>query len=341
MNSTNKARNSSTPVFKSTRLLDQCREQLRYLLYNLRTEEAYLGWVKKFIRFHGLRHPRDMAQEEVEQFLTHLAVDRRVSVSTHRQALSALLFLYQRVLGVELPWMDALARPVPKKRIPVVLFRDEVQRVLSHRLEPPQGEHLLLASLLYGGGLRLMESLRLRVKDVDFEHQTLIVRDAKGGKDRVVMLPVSVVPALKVQLSKSHDLWTKDRATGLPGVEMPDALAVKYPRAGQSWAWHWVFPQSDTSTDPRSGVVRRHHAYDQTFQRAFKLAARQALIAKPATPHTLRHSFATHLLQSGTDIRTVQELLGHSDVSTTMIYTHVLKVAAGGTASPLDRLPQA
>ena len=334
MNSTNNVRTPSTPVFKSTRLLDQCRELLRYVHYSLRTEEAYLGWVKKFIRFHGLRHPRDMAQAEVEQFLTHLAVERRVSVSTHRQALSALLFLYQRVLGVELPWMDALARPVPKKRIPVVLSRDEVQRVLSHL----KGEPLLLASLLYGGGLRLMEGLRLRVKDVDFEHQTLIVRDAKGGKDRVVMLPVSVVPALKVQLSKSHNLWTKDRAAGLPGVEMPDALAVKYPRAGQSWAWHWVFPQADTSTDPRSGIVRRHHAYDQTFQRAFKLAAQQALIAKPATPHTLRHSFATHLLQSGTDIRTVQELLGHSDVSTTMIYTHVLKAAAGGTASPLDRL---
>jgi integrase len=220
MISTNAARNPGIPVFKSTRLLDQCREQLRYLHYSLRTEEAYLGWVKKFIRFHGLRHPHDMARAEVEQFLMHLAAERRVCVSTHQQALSALLFLYQRVLGLELPWMDGLARPVSKKRIPVVLSPDEVQRVLSHL----KGEHLLLASLLYGGGLRLMEGLRLRVKDVDFEHRTLIVRDAKGGKDRVVMLPERVVPALKMHLSRGHDMWTKDRGAGLPGVEMPHAL---------------------------------------------------------------------------------------------------------------------
>ena len=335
MNSHNSSRKTSTPVFRSTRLLDQLREQIRYLHYSLRTEEAYVYWTKKFVRFHGLKHPREMGRQEVEAFLSHLATERKVSVSTHRQALSALLFLYQKVLGVGLPWMDELARPVPKKRIPVVLNCAEVQAILG-KLE---GQHKLLASLLYGCGLRLMEGLRLRVKDVDFDRNVIIVRDGKGGKDRVVMLPHSLVPALKDQFRQSHVLWTQDRARQVPGVEMPHALDAKYPKAGQTWAWHWVLAQNTLSTDPRSQVVRRHHAYDQTFQRAFKQAVLAALIVKPATPHTPRHSFATHLLQSGTDIRTVQELLGHSDVSTTMIYTHVLKVAAGGTASPLDVLP--
>jgi integron integrase len=334
MNSHNNSRKTSTPVFKSTRLLDQLREQIRYLHYSLRTEEAYVYWVKKFIYFHQKQHPRDMGQAQVEAFLSYMAVERKVSVSTHRQALSALLFLYQKVLGIELPWMDELARPVPKKRIPVVLTRPEVQALLG-KLE---GQHKLLASLLYGCGMRLMEGLRLRVKDVDFDRKVIIVREAKGGKDRVVMLPSSLLDALKDQCRQSHDLWTQDRGAQVPGVEMPHALNAKYPKAGQTWAWHWVFAQATLSTDPRSKIVRRHHAYDQTFQRAFKQAMHAALIVKPATPHTLRHSFATHLLQAGTDIRTVQELLGHSDVSTTMIYTHVLKVAAGGTASPLDAL---
>ena len=266
--------------------------------------------------------------------MTYLATQRKVSVSIHRQALSALLFLYQKVLGVDVPWMDDLARPVPKKRIPVVLTRAEVQAVLG-KLD---GQHKLLASLLYGCGMRLMEGLRLRVKDVDFDRKVIIVRDGKGNKDRVVMLPQSLIPALKDQLAQSHALWAQDRVAQLPGAEMPHALDANYPKAGQTWSWHWVFAQSTLSTDPRSKTVRRHHAYDQTFQRAFKHAVQSALILKPATPHTLRHSFATHLLQAGTDIRTVQELLGHSDVSTTMIYTHVLKVAAGGTASPLDAL---
>ncbi len=322
------------PVFKATRLLDQLREQIRYLHYSLRTEEAYVYWVKKFIFFHEKRHPRDMGQQEVVAFLGYLATERKVSVSTHRQALSALLFLYQKVLGVALPWMDELARPVPKRRIPVVMTRAEVQAVLGHL----HGQHRLLASLLYGCGLRLMEGLRLRVKDVDFDRKLIIVRDGKNGKDRVVMLPLSLIPALQDQFQQSHALWAQDRAAQLPGVEMPHALDAKYPKAGQTWGWHWVFAQATVSTDPRSKTVRRHHAYDQTFQRAFKQAVQAALIVKPATPHTLRHCFATHLLQAGTDIRTVQELLGHSDVSTTMIYTHVLKVAAGGTASPLDAL---
>ena len=334
MNSHNSSRKTSIPVFRSTRLLDQLREQIRYLHYSLSTEDTYVYWVKKFVHFHGLKHPLDMGQPEVEAFLGHLANQKMVSVSTHRQALSALLFLYQKVLGIQLPWMNELARPAPKKRIPVVLTVAEVQAILG-KLE---GQHKLLACLLYGCGLRLMEGLRLRVKDVDFDRQVIIVRDGKGGKDRVVMLPRSLVPALRDQFRLSHALWAGDRAHQVPGVETPHALDAKYPKAGQTWGWHWVFAQTTLSTDPRSQVVRRHHAYDQTFQRAFKQAAQAALIVKPATPHTLRHSFATHLLQAGTDIRTVQELLGHSDVSTTMIYTHVLKVAAGGTMSPLDTL---
>jgi integron integrase len=337
MNSTKTTRNSINPIFKSVRLLDQLREQIRYLHYSLRTEEAYVFWVRKFIHFHHLRHPRDMGQKQVEAFLSHLATERHVSVSTHRQALSALLFLYKQVFGVSLPWMDEMARPVPKKRIPVVLTKGEVQAVLACI----QKEHALFASLLYGCGLRLFEGLRLRVKDVDFDRRAIVVREAKGGKDRAVMLPNSLAPALKEQLAASHAMWAQDRAAMLPGVELPHALERKYPRAGQSWAWQWVFPQASTSVDPRSGLVRRHHAYDQTFQRAFKLAVQKATIAKPATPHTLRHSFATHLLQAGTDIRTVQELLGHSDVSTTMIYTHVLKVTGGGVSSPLDQLEMA
>lgn len=266
MNSHNIPRKTSVPVFKSTRLLDQLREQIRYLHYSLRAEEAYVYWVKNFIRFHGLKHPRDMGQAEIESFLTYLVTQRKVSVSTHRQALSALLFLYQKVLGVEVPWMDDLARPVPKKRIPVVLTRAEVQAVLG-KLD---GQHKLLASLLYGCGMRLMEGLRLRVKDVDFDRKVIIVRDGEGGKDRVVMLPQSLVAALKDQFAQSHALWAQDRAIQLPGVEMPFALDAKYPKAGQTWSWHWVFAQATLSTDPRSKTVRRHHADDQTFSTCFQ-----------------------------------------------------------------------
>ncbi len=310
------------------------RERIRYLHYSLRTEEAYLFWVKRFVRFHGLRHPRDMGRKEMEAFLIDLAVVQKVSASTHRQALSALLFLYQQVLGIDLPWMQDLARPKSQRRIPVVFTRDEVARVLAGLT----GVHGLLASLLYGGGLRLMEGVRLRVKDVDFDRKILVIRDGKGGKDRVVMMAQSLVEPLRARLQESHRTWSEDRAANMPGVDLPHALEKKYPRAGQSWAWYWVFPQTRLSNDPRSGVRRRHHLYEQTFQRDFKLAVSRAGIVKPGSPHTLRHSFATHLLQAGTDIRTVQELLGHSDVSTTMIYTHVLKVTAGGTASPLDAL---
>lgn len=321
------------PPLRATRLLDQVRERVRSLHYSFRTEEAYVHWTRAFVRFHGLRHPAEMGGPEVEGFLTHLAAERGLSVSSHRQALSALLFLYGKVLGRQLPWMAEIGRPVPKRRLPVVLSIDEVRAVFE-RLD---GVHALLARLLYGTGLRIEEALQLRVKDVDFSNQAIVVRSGKGGKDRVVMLPLSLASPLREHLrSGSRPLWMADAEAGRLGVQLPDALERKYPRAGSSWAWFWVFPQQTLSTDPRSGVVCRHHLYAETFQRAFKRAVQATGTAKPATPHTLRHCFATHLLQSGADIRTVQELLGHSDVSTTMIYTHVLKVGGLGARSPLD-----
>ncbi|MRE68021.1 tyrosine-type recombinase/integrase, partial [Escherichia coli] len=296
------------PPLRSVKVLDQLRERIRYLHYSLRTEQAYVHWVRAFIRFHGVRHPATLGSSEVEAFLSWLANERKVSVSTHRQALAALLFFYGKVLCTDLPWLQEIGRPRPSRRLPVVLTPDEVVRILGFL----EGEHRLFAQLLYGTGMRISEGLQLRVKDLDFDHGTIIVREGKGSKDR---------------------------AEGRSGVALPDALERKYPRAGHSWPWFWVFAQHTHSTDPRSGVVRRHHMYDQTFQRAFKRAVEQAGITKPATPHTLRHSFATALLRSGYDIRTVQDLLGHSDVSTTMIYTHVLKVGGAGVRSPLDALP--
>ena len=322
------------PPLRAIRLLDQMRERLRYMHYSLRTEQTYLFWVRWFIRFSGLRHPKEMGQTEVEAFLTMLANERKVAASTHRQALSAILYLYKEVLNQQLPWLQEIGRPSQVKRVPSVLTRDEVQQVLALT----SGEVGLLARLLYGTGMRHMEGLSLRVKDVDFDRNVIIVREGKGGKDRVVMLPKALVQPLREQLNAARALWTADRAAQRPGVYMPFALDAKYPRAGQSWAWHWVFPSPTLSIDPRSGIERRHHLYEQRLQRALKRAVAHAEIHKPVSVHTLRHSFATHLLQAGTDIRTVQELLGHSDVSTTMIYTHVLKVAAGGTASPLDAL---
>jgi integron integrase len=315
-------------------LLGQLRDRLRYLHYSLRTEEAYVYWVRWFVRFHGVKHPREMGKAEVEAFLSMLATERQVSVSTHRQALSALLFLYKEVLGVQLAWLDEIGRPVASRRIPSVLTTQEVQRLLGFI----EGETGLLARLIYGTGMRLMEGLSLRVKDMDFDRNVIVVREGKGAKDRVVMLPRSLVQALREQLVHSRKLWESDRAVDRSGVFMPHALDAKYPRAGQTWSWHWVFPSPTLSVDPRSGVERRHHLFEERLARAIKRAARMAGIAKPVSVHTLRHSFATHLLQAGTDIRTVQELLGHSDVSTTMIYTHVLKVAAGGAASPLDAM---
>ena len=330
-----------SPTLTSTRLLDQLRERIRYLHYSLQTEKAYLYWTRFFIRWHGrggvMRHPREMGAAELEAFLNMLANERRVSPSTHNQALSALLFLYREVLAVDLPWLDGLNRPAQKKRIPSVLTRDEVVALFSFL----DGEMALLAKLLYGTGMRLMEGLRLRIKDVDFDRHVIVVRDGKGGKDRVVMLPRTLVPALRAQWLRARAVWDADARAGRCGVETPYALEKKYPKVGNTWGWFWLFPSPTLSVDPRSGVERRHHLFEERLQRAIRRAAAQAGMAKPVSVHTLRHSFATHLLQAGTDIRTVQELLGHSDVSTTMIYTHVLKAAAGGTASPLDALQPA
>jgi integron integrase len=335
MNSVNIRRKTDYPPLTATRLLDQVRERIRYRHFALSTERIYVHWIKAFIHHHKLRHPREMGKSEVEAFLTWLAAERRVSASTHRQALAALLFLYGEVLATDMPWLEQIGRPREAKRLPVVLSADEVRRIFQFL----DGEHLLLARLLYGTGLRIMEAMRLRVKDIDFTCNTIIVREAKGNKDRAVMLPATLVESLRTQLVRAHALWAADRAQNRPGVYLPHALERKYPRAGQTWAWHWVFPQISLSVDPRSGIERRHHAHETAFQRAFKRALVLAQVHQPATPHTLRHSFATHVLQSGYDIRTVQALLGHADVKTTMIYTHVLKVGGGGVRSPLDALP--
>jgi integron integrase len=314
---------------QSTRLLDRLREAIRYRHYSIRTEEVYVYWVRHFIRWHGVRHPAEMGGPEVQSFLSYLATERGVSPSTHRQALAALLFLYKDVLGTDLPWMREIGRPKDRQRIPVVLS-----------VEPPglhgrRGRSGLPAAVWHR--LRLMEGIRLRVKDLDFDRRSIVVREGKGQKDRVVMLPDALIGPLREQLARSRALWAADRAAQRPGVWLPDALARKYPRAGASWTWHWVFAAPELSVDPRSGIERRHHLYEQRAQRGLKQAVERAGISKPVSVHTLRHSFATHLLQGGYDIRTVQELLGHADVSTTMIYTHVLNRGGRGVRSPLDR----
>jgi integron integrase len=328
---------STHPVVRPTRLLDQLRDRIRYAHYSLRTETAYVYWVKRFVKFHGLKHPRELDGVAVAAFLTDLATVREASASTHRQALAALLFLYREVLSLDLPWMHQIGRPVRKTFVPVVLSRQEVVRLLS-AVDP---QYQLVTSLLYGAGLRITEGLSLRVKDLDFDRGVIIVRSGKGHKDRVVMLPKPLVAGLRAQLVRSHAVWDRDRKQRLPGVYLPDALAAKFPRAGESWAWHWLFPSPLLSVDPRSGGRRRHHLYPQRIGRALSLAAELAQIPKRVTAHTLRHSFATHLLESGVDIRRVQELLGHYDVSSTMVYTHVLSTAAAGTPSPLEALGNA
>lgn len=319
---------------KAVRLLDQVRGKIRLKHYSIRTEQAYVDWIKRFILHFDKRHPREMGAAEVEAFLTHLAVAGKVAASTQNQAKSALLFLYKEVLEVELPWLDNVERAKAPKRLPVVLTRAEVQALLT-RLS---GTHWLMASLLYGAGLRLMECLRLRVQDVDFGRKEILVRDGKGFKDRVTMLPVALVAPLRAHLERVRELHRQDLAAGFGAVYLPYALERKYPGAARDWGWQYVFPSAKLAVDPRSGETRRHHVQDQALQRAIKQAVRDADLAKPATPHTLRHSFATHLLEAGHDIRTVQELLGHADVRTTMIYTHVLNRGGRGVASPLDRL---
>ncbi len=316
------------------RLLDQVREHIRVKHYSIRTEQAYLDWVKRFILFHDTRHPSEMGAPEVEAFLTHLAVSRNVSASTQNQALSAILFLYREVLGVELAWLDGVQRAKKPARLPVVLTTTEVRALLAQL----EGTHWLMANLLYGAGLRLMECVRLRVKDVDFGMQQVLVRDGKGSKDRVTMLPAALVEPLKTHLERVKALHGHDLSAGFGDVYLPYALERKYPRAGREWGWQYVFPAKRRSTDPRSGKERRHHANEQALQRAVKQAVRASGMPKAASCHTFRHSFATHLLQSGYDIRTVQELLGHKDVSTTMIYTHVLNRGGRGVVSPLDNV---
>ncbi len=315
------------------KLLDQVRQQIRLRNYSIRTERVYAEWIKRFIRFHAYRHPAEMGAAEIEAYLTHLAVKRDVSASTQNQALAALLFLYKEVLKQELPWLDNVVRAKRPQHMPVVLTRDEVQRVLA-RLS---GVPWLVASLLYGAGLRLTEALRLRVKDVEFSRREILVRDGKGQKDRVTVLPGTVIAALQEHLLKVKSLHERDLAEGFGRANLPYALARKYPNAATEWGWQFVFPSVNRSEDPRGAGTFRHHIHEKTIQRHVREAVRQAGVIKPATPHTLRHCFATHLLEAGQDIRTVQELLGHADVKTTMIYTHVLNRGGLAVLSPLDR----
>lgn len=316
------------------RLLDQVRDRIRVKHYSIRTETQYLQWIRRFILFHDKRHPRDMGAAEVEAFLTHLAVEGRVAAATQNQALSALLFLYREVLGINLPWLDGVVRAKLPQRLPVVLTRQEVSGLLDRM----NGLHGMMARLLYGTGMRLMECVRLRVKDVDFEQAEIVVRDGKGAKDRVRMLPQSLIGPLQEHLRWRRQLFEDDKAKGRAAVYLPNALDKKYPNAETDWAWQYVFPAAGFSIDPRSGDERRHHVDEKALQRAVKKAVQASGMAKLATPHTFRHSFATHLLQSGYDIRTVQELLGHADVATTMIYTHVLNKGGRGVTSPLDAM---
>ncbi|HEY7758082.1 MAG TPA: integron integrase [Burkholderiales bacterium] len=315
------------------RLLDQLRGRLRVKHYSIRTEQAYVDWVRRFILFHDTRHPRDLGAAEVETFLTDLAVRKRVSPSTQNQAKSAILFLYREVIDAELPWLGGVVAARAPQRLPVVLTIEEVEAVLGRM----RGTSGLIARLLYGSGLRIMECLRLRVKDIDFSRREILVRDGKGAKDRVTMLPDTLVEPLQRQLERVRDLHAEDLLAGFGSVYLPYALDRKYPNASKEWMWQYVFPSGRLSRDPRSGETRRHHANEKPIQRALQSALRAAGVRKPASPHTLRHAFATHLLQSGYDIRTVQELLGHQDVSTTMIYTHVLNRGGRGVHSPLDR----
>jgi integron integrase len=322
----------AAPQSNKPKLLDQVRDVIRRKHYSIRTEQSYIDWIRRFILFHHKRHPKEMREAEVNAFLTHLAREGGVAASTQNQALSALLFLYKEVLSQEIGWLGNVERAKKPARLPVVLTRDEVRKLFRHLHGTPR----LMAGLLYGSGLRLMECVRLRVKDIDFGYAHITVRDAKGGKERVTMLPLNLANGLERHLQKIKAQHEQDLVEGLGSVHLPHALARKFPKAKYEWAWQYVFPSSRVSIDPRSGNNQRHHIAEGLLQSAVKNAVRAAGLTKPATCHTLRHSFATHLLENGYDIRTVQELLGHKDVSTTMIYTHVLNRPGIGVKSPLD-----
>ncbi|MDB5971683.1 MAG: integrase [Hydrocarboniphaga sp.] len=325
---------SSTP--RPFRLVDQFRSRMRAKHYSLRTEDTYWAWIKRFILFNDKRHPVEMGAPEVEAFLSSLAVDRNVSAATQNLALAAILFLYREVLNVDLPWLEGVTRAKKPSRLPTVLTRAETDALM--KAVGSATPAALLVRLLYGTGMRLTEGLRLRVKDVDFERRQIIVRQGKGGKDRSTMLPDSLTGPLRAQIEQRRAIFDQDQIGGRVSVWLPDALAVKYPNAPVEWGWQYVFVASVLSVDPRSGQIRRHHLDESGIQKLVRRAAQQAGLVKPVSPHTLRHSFATHLLESGSDIRTVQELLGHSDVATTMIYTHVVNRGGRGARSPLDSL---
>ncbi len=315
-----------------SRLFDRVRDQLRTLHYSYRTEQQYLFWIRRFILFHGKRHPSEMAAPEVEGFLTHLAVERQVSASTQNQALAAILFLYQKVLQVQLPWLDGIVHAKRSRYLPVVLTTAEVRSILAQL----DDEYWLIVNVLYGAGLRVREALQLRVKDVQFDYRQLVVRSGKGGKDRVTILPEALLDPLQKHLESVKARHQAAIHGGYAGVEMPYALERKYPNAHLEWAWQYVFPARRPSRDPRTGAWRRHHVIPETLQRRVKHAVKAAGVDKPVSCHTFRHCFATHLLERGYDIRTVQELLGHKDVKTTQIYTHVMRKGANAVRSPLD-----
>ncbi len=316
-----------------SKLLDDMRAAIKVRRFSPRTEKAYIGWIRRYVRHHGLRHPRELGPDEVTAFLSHLAVDGRVAASTQNQALSALLFLYRHVLEVDLPWLDGVVRAKRPQRLPVVLSRAEVRALIAQL----RGPERLVASLLYGAGLRLLEAMHLRVQDLDFDRSELTVRNGKGAKDRVTLLPEALHRPLQKQLEFARGVHRADLAAGAGAVALPDAIGRKYPRAAWEWPWQWVFPATRTYLDRESGRRRRHHLHETVVQREVRAAVIRAGLARRASCHTLRHSFATHLLEDGYDIRTIQELLGHKDVSTTMIYTHVLNRGGRGVKSPLDR----
>lgn len=320
------------------KLLDQLVDRIRTKGYSLSTERSYRQWCRRFILFHHKRHPATMGRPEVEAYLTHLAVDRHVSPSTQNQALAAILFLYKEVLGIELPWLENVTRAKQRHRVPTVLSVTTVQRLLQHC--PTDTVEGLITHLLYGTGMRVSEACRLRVQDIDLERRQITIRQAKGGRDRAGILPQSLIGPIREQLARRRSMHHQDLALGMVDVALPDAIERKYPHAAKQWGWQYLFAARHYSVCPRTGVQRRHHWWPENIQRLIRRAARQAGITQRVTPHTLRHSFATHMLEAGADIRTVQELLGHKDIKTTQIYTHVVQHGACGAVSPLDRLEQ-